>query len=309
MYDVLERHKLFPLACESGCAQWSDVARDRTIHNLTHIRDTAALWADGAVPAGAANLCAMPGRANPTDYTVEDQTWVEHAYAGSFCYCSNASAPIESRYSAQYCRSARGVPEQINLQLASSTTIVVGFVTFESALPGDPPTAEFGKLAAAPVSLTGVSHWYMEKSGPKCNFPNTGPCVQDGRNYTMSFIKFANLEPGASYTYRVKSGASDGAWSDRFTFRAIQPDGGTTRIAVYGDMGVYSFNNMQNLQEDCASGTIDAIVHMGDHVYFWEDEDNLRGDAYMNAFQPTLSSCPCEWANLLLAASFVRLAL
>eukprot|EP01051_Picozoa_sp_SAG22_P040490 SAG22_NODE_21880_length_253_cov_0.675325_1_plen_51_part_10 len=36
---------------------------------------------------------------------------------------------------------------QINLQIASSTTIVVGFVTFETAMPADPPIAEFGKAA------------------------------------------------------------------------------------------------------------------------------------------------------------------
>ena len=54
---------------------------------------------------------------------------------------------------------------------------------------------------------------------------------------------------------------------------------------------------MANLKQDCEDGTIDALVHMGDHVYFWEGADNRRGDAYMNAFQPTLSICP--WIPLL----------
>jgi hypothetical protein len=297
MYDVFERHKLFPAKCPGGCAPWTEVAEMRAQHNLTHLRDTGALFAAGLVPADAANLCAMPGMANPTDYTVEDETWTEHAYAGSFCYCKNATANIDSMYTAEYCRSSKGVPEQINLQIASAGTVVVGFVTFETVMPAEPPVALFGKEGATPQLLQGVSHWYMEKSGPKCNYPNTNPCVTDGRNYTMSFVKFANLEAGANYTYKVKSGSPVGQWSDNFTFRAAEPSGGTTRVAVYGDMGVYSYNNMQNLKEDCDTGKIDAIVHMGDHVYFWEDEDNQRGDAYMNAFQPTLSSCP--WMPIL----------
>ena len=38
-----------------------------------------------------------------------------------------------------YCGSARGVVEQLNLQLASSTVVVAGFVTFE-AVPTGPST-------------------------------------------------------------------------------------------------------------------------------------------------------------------------
>jgi hypothetical protein len=57
-------------------------------------------------------------------------------------------------------------------------------------------------------------------------------------------------------------------------------------------MGVYAWNDMQNLQADCQNGDIDAIVHMGDHVYFWAGDDNKRGDAYMNAWQPALAECP-----------------
>lgn len=38
---------------------------------------------------------------------------------------------------------------------------------------------------------------------------------------------------------------------------------------------------------------IDAIVHMGDHCYNMGDDDDFRGDAYMNAFsQAALASCP-----------------
>ena len=40
-----------------------------------------------------------------------------------------------------------------------------------------------------------------------------------------------------------------------------------TRVAIYGDMGNDAANNMGNLLADCTSGTIDAVVHMGDHAY------------------------------------------
>ena len=57
-------------------------------------------------------------------------------------------------------------------------------------------------------------------------------------------------------------------------------------------MGHSRYNNMKNLQQDCATGTIDAIVHMGDHCYDLGQADDRRGDAYMNALQPLLSVCP-----------------
>jgi hypothetical protein len=303
MYDLFERDKLFPLGCATGCAPWAEVAAARRANNATwvgKIVDVDASFAAGRVPADAANLCAMPGMANPGE--VGNESWWDHiqaAYGGSFCFCEDASKAKDAadRYVAGYCRSDHGVPEQINLQIASASTVVVGFVTFERSFPANPPTAEFGKEGGSSVeTLSGVSHWYVEKAGP-CDFPNTNPCTAEGRNYTMSFVKFQSLEPGQRYSYRVKSGASDGQWSDTFTFRSAQADGGHTRLAVYGDMGVYGYNNMANLKQDCEDGTIDALVHMGDHVYFWEGADNKRGDAYMNAFQPVLSVCP--WIPLL----------
>jgi hypothetical protein len=306
MYDVFEKNKLFPAACETGCAPWKEVALARKANNDTwfgKIIDIDGSFAAGTVPADAANFCAMPGMSNPSagprgsdaDYA---GIHLQKGYAGSFCFCEDVTKAKNAvdRYSPGICRSAQGVPEQINLQLASASTVVVGFVTFEVGFPADSPTAQFGVVGGTNKTLTGVSHWYVEKSCRDTNYPNTNPCTK-GRNYTMSFIKLTGLEHSRKYSYRVKSGAPDGKWSDTFTFRAPPPDGGHTRVAVYGDMGVYGYNNMGNLQQDCDEGIIDAIVHMGDHVYFWEDSDNKRGDAYMNAFQPTLSTCP--WIPLL----------
>jgi len=57
-------------------------------------------------------------------------------------------------------------------------------------------------------------------------------------------------------------------------------------------MGNTLHNNMANLQDDCTSGAIDALVHMGDHAYDLGYAQDRHGDAYMNAFQPVLASCP-----------------
>ena len=192
MYDVFEKKKLFPLQCESGCAPWAEVAAARKANNASwfgKIVDVDASFAAGKVPSDAGNLCAMPGMANPGE--VGNMTWWDHVqagFAGSFCFCEDETKAEDAvdRYVAGYCRSDQGVPEQINLQIASSSTVVVGFVTFEAAFPREPPTAEFGKVGSSPVNLSGVSHWYIEKSHG-CDYPDTDPC-SEGRNYTMSFV-------------------------------------------------------------------------------------------------------------------------
>ena len=147
------------------------------------------------------------------------------------------------------------------------------------------------------------------------------------RNYSMHFIKFDGLKPATHYTYKVKSGAPGAQWSDEYTFRSMRPYP-ETRIAMYGDMGVSEYNNMANLLKDCQSGKIDLFAHMGDHCYGgrphacfpaqprprfgWHGrgslirrlavgsdlgmEDDRKGDAYMNAFQPVLATCP--WVRL-----------
>ena len=76
-----------------------------------------------------------------------------------------------------------------------------------------------------------------------------------------------------------------------FSFRAPYSDG-ATRLGLYGDMGVYNWNCMENLQSDVQAGEIDAIVHAGDHCYNQGDDDEHRGDGYMEAFEPVLSSVP-----------------
>ena len=52
-------------------------------------------------------------------------------------------------------------------------------------------------------------------------------------------------------------------------------------MAIFGDMGVYSWNNMANLAADVTAEEIDMVVHMGDHCYNIGGSDDRRGDGYM----------------------------
>ena len=62
MMDVIEKHKVPPASCKSGCAKWSTKA--------------ATLWANGKIPADAGSYCAQPGA------VVNSYTY------GSWCYCA-----------------------------------------------------------------------------------------------------------------------------------------------------------------------------------------------------------------------------
>ena len=82
-------------------------------------------------------------------------------------------------------------------------------------------------------------------------------------------------------------------WSDNFTFTAPfgaaykaphRPAPGHTIVDVFGDMGVYNWNNMANMEQDLQNGMLDAVFHIGDHAYNLGAENDQRGDGYMQAY-------------------------
>lgn len=223
------------------------------------------LWAAGSPPAEAGSSCAMPA-ANITGHNA-----VDASFAGPWCYCAGVATT---------CIAPQSVPEQINLQLAGPDVVVVGFVTYDRYTPSSPPVAELQVVGSddAPEQITGVSHMYY------------ADWYSPPRNYTMNFVKFMNLKPRQAYNYKV-AGSAGAQWSESFTFRAPYARG-PTKVAMYGDMGNTINNNMANLMSNCADGTIDAVVHLGDHAYDLGNGHDMHGDAYMNAFQPTLANCP-----------------
>ena len=303
MYDVTDEVAYFlpPPECPSGCMNWTAAL---------NASEREASFADPSILPSLGARCAIPGRAlhSLTQPVATTMTAMERAaFYGPICPCRNGSA-ANSTIEYHTCTAPILVPEQINLQLANSTTVVVSFVTHELSPPREPPRA-YLKLTSGtepPTTLFGVSHWYETSNtkGSKACIQVTGStrkCV--ARNLTMHFIRFPSLEPRQNYTYQVRSGGrhrhGDHHWSDPYTFRApygqgTDKSGGSnvTRVAIYGDMGNDAFNNMENLRADCASGTIDAVVHMGDHAYNMGNGNDYHGDAYMQAFQGVLAQCP-----------------
>jgi len=251
---------MYKSGCAGGrpCANWSSNPK------------AAELFTGGRVPPDAANYCAMPAvtaGAHECDCAEKSKiTYIEDSYAGPWCYCDDGHMA--------YCTPPNSTVEQLNLQLASSKTVVAAFITYEE-LPSSPAVAMFGTSPDDMKMVEGASHKY---SPP-------------GRTYIMHFIPFRDLEPRKTYFYKVKSGCEHCKWTDTYSFRAPYSSG-ETRIATYGDMGHSFHNNMGNMKADCEAGTIDAIVHMGDHAYDMGYSGDERGDAYMNVFQPVLQGCP-----------------
>jgi len=150
-----------------------------------------------------------------------------YRYQPSFTVCCNT---LQASY-----------PEQINLQIASATTVVVSFVTFEEQLPVAPPTVQLiasggGGGHHPPTTITGVAHRYTTTHATHSQFcdessPASIQCLH--RNYTMSFVKLAGLVPRQQYEYTVKSGSANALWSKPKTFRALYATG-PTRVAVHG---------------------------------------------------------------------------
>ena len=284
MDDVIEAVAAFtpPPECPLGCMPWSAAP------------NASAAFADAALVTALGARCAIPGRAlhSLTQPVAPHMTAMEAAaFYGPICPCRPAAnAPVEFHT----CVPPKYVPQQINLQLANASTVVASFATHEPLPPTAAPVARLWGALAGPLLLEGVSHIFSTShaNGSKACVQVTGSSRRCSiRNLTMHFIRFPALEPRRQYSYQVRSGGAAAGWSGRYRFRAPYA-GGDTRVAIYGDMGNDAGNNMGNLRADCASGAVDAVVHMGDHAYNMGNGDDLHGDAYMQAFQHVLARCP-----------------
>ncbi len=259
MYDVVSP-KLLPPA--GGCKAWSDVpAQDK-------------YWRAGKAPADAGSFCAQQGKGNPeAHWDPVMGSGAQAHYISAYCV-SARSGKVEQ------CTSPQHVPEQVNVQIASPDTVVISWVTFEDTPGALAPVANVTTAAGESTTFKGVTHKHL---------------TAGKRVYMMHFVKVSDLSPKAKYSYSVKSGHLLGEWSDTFTFRApYDHTAGPTKIALYGDMGVYSWNNMENLHQDTVGddATMDLIIHAGDHCYNEGDSDEKRADAYMQAFEKTIANVP-----------------
>ena len=269
MYDaVFPNHVAAGKCAKNGCAKWSDLAGDG---NTRSQRAVNAKWALGRAPDDAGRNCAMPS--NDPDMTY-------------WCYCKGSGDA-----SWDYCASpAAPVPEQINIQHTGTHSIaVVSFVTFSepSLSQGSAPQVRWGSTnSSLDESAQGVTRVYIESGNQH-------------RTYYLHFCKITGLRPRSNVYYQVRSAGSD--WSNVMSFRTLYygvGDGGVTKIGIFGDMGVYKYNNMANLERDAKAGDIDAVIHLGDHAYNIAAADGLRGDGYLNAFQRVIGAA-VPWVPVL----------
>jgi hypothetical protein len=163
-----------------------------------------AKWKKGVAPPNANRSCAAPSK-DPGTY-------------GSWCYCRDSHDETWG-----YCRPSQSMPEQLNLQLSTADSVVVSFVTFESAsfVTSSPPSCTLTDASGARTVHTGrtVVHQTPQKD----------------RTLFMHFVALHELAPRANYSYSCSSDGSSP--SPPLSFRAPYADG-PTRLAMFGDMGV-----------------------------------------------------------------------
>mmetsp|Transcript_64277 Transcript_64277/g.172041 ORF Transcript_64277/g.172041 Transcript_64277/m.172041 type:complete len:756 (-) Transcript_64277:30-2297(-) len=210
---------------------------------------------------------------------LDDSTWLQTTSDQSgalVVVLEEAAGPAGGTWG--YCEHGEAVPEQINVQVAGPDSVVIVWVTFEKQAPTEAPVVSIAKKGEQPKELQGVTHEHVTPAGD--------------RTYYMHFVRVGGLAERASYSYTVRSGGAGAATSAEYTFRAPYSSG-ETKVDIYGDMGIYEYNNMDQLYKDCVEGTAaDLIIHMGDHAYNEGDSDERRADGYFSGFQKTVANCP-----------------
>jgi hypothetical protein len=235
MYNVLSPHLVAPAG---GCKAWSDAP------------EMDKYWVGGKPPAGAANSCAQQGLGNP------GASWDADMGSGAQAHVISAYCVGKSTGKLEMCTSGMGIPEQVNVQVASGDSVVLSFVTFEAAEPTAPPTAKVTVAGGTETTIKGVTHKHVTVGCTAGSIPGANssdpPIPQDCRTYYMHFIKVAAMTPKAEYSYTVQSGSTGATESKKFTFRAPYSDG-VTKIALYGDMGVCASHHCINTSRLCGT--------------------------------------------------------
>jgi len=109
-------------------------------------------------------------------------------------------------------------------------------------------------------------------------------------------MDFSALAPGAQALYRVATPSGASA-----TF-AITPIVAVPRYAVYGDFGLVNDESMDDIIQKAHAGAFDAVLHVGDWAYDFEDLFSVTGNAFMNlaqgyqAIKPVAVAEGSEWA-------------
>jgi hypothetical protein len=159
MDDVIDAVAAFgaPPECPFGCMNWTAAL---------NASEQVASFADPSILSSLGARCAIPGNALHalTQPVAPAMTAMEAAaFYGPICPCRSRGRGHAVEF--HTCTAPLFVPEQINLQLASSTTVVASFVSHELSPPTAEPMARLGLASAGPptATLSGVSHWYVTR--------------------------------------------------------------------------------------------------------------------------------------------------
>jgi hypothetical protein len=252
-----------PVICPLGCVDsWTNLAAS---YNTASQSSIDAQWMNASMQAMAGSFCAIPG-----NFGVP---------LGALCYCKGSvSAPTNSY---GYCADpVVSTPQQINLQFGSSgSELQVAFVTHDYGQP----------LVTAPmVELCGETGGCINVTGTTTRAPEP----QDpSRVYSYHFVPLPSLAPASPYSYRCLGGTAGGAWSAQKTLITRDPSQ-PLRFSLFGDMGLYPFNNIGNVLSDLNSGELDMIVHLGDVAYNEAMSGGFRGDAWYFCMEEIVSVKP-----------------
>ena len=264
MYDVAMPN-LRPVKCDK-CVKWSETT------------NATSYFADSKNIKSFENFCAHLGNSPGMFQFAVDPNASLPGVTSAFCMCdADTWSPCESKVNQM-------IPEQINIQLASPDTVVVSFVTFSVPSNFSSPIAIISdQQQQKKKNISGVTHTYVSPSG--------------NRTYYMHFVVLSELEAKKKYTVQVSASPKSSPFSDSFEFKAPHGGLGMTQVAIFGDMGSFTWNNMGNMLNDVENDRIDAILHIGDHCYNLGEGDERRGDAYMQQYEPLLTRVP--WVPII----------
>ena len=285
MYDMIYTDYEPPKSCIYGCANWNHLEKDGS-NIKQNLSDS--FWVNKSNILFANNSCAWPGKTvnGSDDYTINAP-----GYAGPFCWCKHTEEGFYSEWG--YCTVKTHNPDQINLQLSERGSVVINFITFcstdginKSCINNNTyPKVEYKKINDSFFyNKTGITHYYSTSNKILNN-------KQPVRHYNMHFIRIDNLENNQKYLYRVHNGYKNGLWSSLYTMKTIDYES-DTKFAVFGDMGVFRWNNMANLEKDYNNNIVDFVIQMGDHSYNIGQFDEHRGDNYLSAYSRILKHIP-----------------
>ena len=256
-----------PAECPHGCAQWADLANS---HNDASQAAVDRLWASKVAEREAGASCAIPAN------------W--GAPMAAYCYCAGVPAAHTAAWGA--CSEPDvPTPQQVNLQFgASGAELQVAWVTADRGAP----------LVRAPLVELCAAGACVNVSGSAARAPEP---QLPSRVLTFAFVPLpaAATAPGARFTYRALPGTAAAAWSREFAV-ALPAAGAAQTLAVFGDQGLYPYSSVGNLIDDAAAGWaaggIQGVLHLGDLAYNMAMSNGTRGDSYLYALEPLLSTVP-----------------